>query len=816
LQLEIMLTSLRNDLRFAWRMLLKSPGFTLTAIITLALGIGGNTAVFTVMNAVLLRALPYQDPHQLVLINTHHRSDAADDDGTFTLNRYELVRDHNRSFSGAAVAVLDSLNLTGRGEPQQVPVARVSPNFFGVLGLHPQLGRSFTDDEGQPGGKPVVMITDAIWRSRFGADPNVVGQPVTLDSAPYTVIGVLPAGIHFPFLGPAEIWSPRYFELTLLDAAHLRAGTSYLTAVARLKPGTSIRSAAAELAVLHQQYSADNPKAPDSGADFTMVVGNLAELTVANVRLQLLLLSAAVGLLLLIACANVASLLLTRALARKREFAVRSALGAPRNVLIRQLLTESVLLALISGVLGLVLGFAGTRTLGVLAQSDLPPGFDITMDGQVLLFAVALSLLTGVLFGMFPALQLSRMDVNAGLREEERGSSGGHRRSYLKNLLIVVQIALCMVLIIISGLLVRSFAHLQNVALGFNPHNILTMDISLPTVKYANKAQQTAFFDELLRQVSVLPGVRNAAISASLPLTPRRISPILPEGQPEVPLGQRPFTIIEAISPDWFQTMSVPITMGRAFNASDNLQAARVGIINRALARRYWPNENPLGKHIVVGRQPPSEVVGVAEGVKNNGLAVDSQPQLYFPFSQNPWANMNLLVRTAVEPHQLVSAVRQQVYSIDHDQPVTDVQTLEELVNTSRARPKLMMSLLAVFSSIALVLVIVGIYGVIAYSVAQRRRELGIRLALGAEKSDILQLVVGQGVILAVIGTVIGLAVAVPLTRFISSLLYKVGVWDFATFALSPLLFLLIALFASYLPARRATQVQPTEALRQN
>jgi predicted permease len=406
------------------------------------------------------------------------------------------------------------------------------------------------------------------------------------------------------------------------------------------------------------------------------------------------------------------------------------------------------------------------------------------------------------------------MDLNAVLRTEERGSSGGHRRAYLKNLLIVVQIALCMVLIIFSGLLVRSFAHLENVALGFDPHTVLTMDISLPTVKYANKAQQTAFFEELLRQVSVLPGVRNAAISASVPLTPRRITPILPEGQPEVPLGQRPFTIVEAISPDWFQTMSVPITIGRPFNASDNLQAPRVVIINQALAHRYWPNENPVGKHIVVGRQPPSEVVGVAEGVKNNGLAVDSQPQIYFPFSQNPWANMNLLVRTAVEPHQLVSAVRQQIDSIDHDQPVTDVQTLEELVNTSRARPKLMMSLLAVFSSIALVLVIVGIYGVIAYSVAQRKRELGIRLALGAEKSHILQLVVGQGVILAVIGTVIGLAVAVPLTRFISSLLYNVGVWDFATFALSPLLFLLIALFASYLPARRATQVHPTEALR--
>jgi putative ABC transport system permease protein len=811
-----MLISLSNDLRFAWRMLLKSPGFTLTAIITLALGIGGNTAVFTVMNAVLLRALPYEDPRQLVLIKAHHRGDAADDDGTFTLNRYELVRDHNRSFSGVTVATLDSFNLTGRGDPQQVPVARVSPNFFAVLGLHPQLGRSFTDEEGQPGGKPVVMITNALWHSRFGADPRVIGQSVTLDSAPYTVIGVLPAGIHFPFLGPAEIWSPRYFELTLLDAAHLRAGTSYLTAVARLKPGNTIRSAAAELAVLHQQYSVDNPKAPDSGADFTMLVGNLAELTVANVRLQLLLLSAAVGLLLLIACANVAGLMLTRALVRKREFAVRSALGAPRNVLIRQLLTESVLLALISGVLGVGLGFAGTRTVGVLAQSDLPPGFDITTDGHVLLFALTVSLLTGFLFGMFPALQLSRMDVNAVLRTDDRGSSGGDRRPYLKNLLIVVQIALCMVLMIVSGLLVRSFAHLQKVALGFDPHNVLTMDLSLPTVKYANKGQQTAFFDELLRRVSVLPGVRSAAISASLPLTPRRITPILPEGQPEVPLGQRPFTIVEAISPDWFETMSVPITMGRSFHASDNLQAPRVVIINQALAHRYWPNENPLGKHIVVGRQPPSEVVGVAEDVKNNGLAVDSQPQIYFPFSQNPWASMNLLVRTAVEPHQLVAAVRQQIHGIDQDQPVTDVQSLEELVNTSHAQPKLMMSLLAVFSSIALVLVVVGIYGVIAYSVAQRKRELGIRLALGAGKSDILQLVVGQGVILAVTGTVIGLAGAVLLTRFIATLLYKVDVWDFATFALSPLLFLLIALFASYLPARRATRVHPTEALRQN
>jgi putative ABC transport system permease protein len=811
-----MLTSTWNDVRFAWRMLLKSPGFTLAAVLTLALGIGGNTAVFTVMNALLLRSLPYQDPHRLVLLSTHHRGDPVDEGGSFTLNRYELVRDHNRSFSGVAVAALDSFNLTGRGEPQQVPVARVSPNFFSVLGLRPQLGRSFTDDEGQPGGKPVVMITDALWHSRFGGDPSVVGKPVTLDSAPYTVIGVLPANIHFPFLGPAEIWSPRYFELTLLDAAHLRAGTSYLTAVARLNSGASIKSAAAELEVLHEQYSKENPKAPDSGANFTMTVGNLEELTVANVRLQLLLLSAAVGLLLLIACANVASLLLARALARKREIAVRAALGAPRSVLIRQLLTESVLLALLSGAFGLGFGYAGTRTLGALAQSSLPSGFDITMDVRVLLFALAISLLTGFLFGMFPALQLSRTDMNSELRDEERGSTGGQGRMQLKNLLVVVQIALCMILMIVSALLVRSFAQLQNVALGFDSHNVLTMDISLPTVKYASKDRQVAFFDELLRKVSVLPGVSNAAISASLPLTPRRITPVLPEGQAEVPLAQRPFIIIEAISPDWFQTMRVPIAMGRQFTASDNAEAPRVVIINQALAHRYWPNENPVGKHIIVGRQQPSEVVGVAQGVKNNGIAVESQPQLYFPFSQSPWANMNLLVRTAVEPHQLASAVQQQIYSIDRDQPVTDVQTLDELVNASRAQPKLITFLLSAFSSIALVLVIVGIYGVIAYSVAQRRRELGIRLALGADRSDILQLVVKQGIILAVIGIGVGLATALLLTRVISSLLYKVSAWDFATLALSPLVFLVIAVFASYLPARRATQVHPNEALRQN
>src|SRR5947209_722457 len=586
-----MLTSIGNDVRYALRMLMKSPGFALAAMITLALGIGGNTAVFTVTNAVLLRALPYHEPQQLVLLNTQRRANR--NQSGFTLNRYDLVKARNQSFSGVAVFTNDSFNLTGHGDPQQVPVARVSPDFFSVLGVAPQLGRTFTDDEGQPAGKPVVMISDALWHTRFGGDPNVVGQTISLDSAPYTIIGVLPAGVPFPFVGPAEVWSPRYFELTLLSTEHLRAGTGYLTGIARLKPGVSIQSATAELEVLHQQYSQENPKAPDSGSDIAMAVDDLQSLIVKDIRPKLMTLFEIVPLVLLIACANVASLLLSRALARKREIAIRTALGAPRKTLVRQLLTESVLLSLISGALGLGLGFWGTRILGHLAQSNFPPGMALTMDGRVLLFTIAVSLITGLAFGIFPALHLLRTNVNAELRDEGRGTTGGHRRVQVKNILVIVQIALCMVLLIVASLLIRTFANLQHVELGFDPQNVLTMNVSLSTVKYANKDQQVAFFDELVRTVSALQGVRNAAVAAALPLNPKRITPVLPEGQPEVELARRPFIIIEAVSPAWFQTVRVPIRMGRSFDDHDNAQSPKVILVNETFARRYFPNQNP-------------------------------------------------------------------------------------------------------------------------------------------------------------------------------------------------------------------------------
>ncbi len=808
-----MLTALRLDLKYALRMLWKNPGFTLAAMLTLALGIGGNTAIFTVTNALLLKSLPYRDAHELVMLQTE-RPGSRDAGGDLTLIHYELIRDRNRSFSGIAVWAIDSLSLTGRGEPEQVPVARISPNFFQVLGVAPQAGRTFVADEGQPAGKPVVMISDALWHSHFGGDPNVVGQTLTLDSMPCTIIGVLPAGVQYPFVGPADVWSPRYFELSLMTPERLRSGVGYLSAVARLAPGASLKSAAAELAVLHSQYTQENPKAPDAGSDVSVVAGNLQELTVANIHTLLVVLSLAVGLVLMIACANVASLLLSRALARTKEIAIRTALGARRSTIVRQLLTESILLALISGAIGLALGAWGTHMLSQLGGANLPQGFAIVMDSHVLIFTLVISLLTGIVFGIFPALKLAWTNVNSQLRDEARGSTGGQRRMQAKNLLVIVQIALCVVLLIGASLMIRSFQRLQRVDLGFDPSNVLSMNVSLPTSKYPKGDQQIAFFDELLRRMNAVPGVTSASISAALPLTPRRITPILPEGQPEVPLAQRPFIIIEAIGNDWFHTMGVPLKSGHPFSEHDNAQAPKVVIVNEALAKRFWPNENPIGKHIVVGRQTGSEVVGVASGVKNNGLAADSKPQLYLPFAQLPWTSMNILVRTAMDPHQLIAPLRQQVYSLDPDQPVTDVQTIDELLNTSRSQPRFTMFLLAALSIVALILAIVGIYGVIAYTVAQRRPEMGIRLALGAQKNDILRLVVGQGVFLTLTGVIIGIIAALIGTRMMASLLYEVKARDLATFTLTPLLFLLVGFLASYLPARQATNGDPSEILR--
>jgi putative ABC transport system permease protein len=805
-----MQSPLRN-LRFALRMMMKSPAFTAAIVITLALGIGANAAIFTVANAVLLRPFPYRDPAQIISI---HAKDQTKDFGT-TLLRYETVRDRNRSFEGVAVWANDNLNLTGDADPMQVPVARVSPNFFSLLGVKPQLGRTFTVEEGTPPGKPVVMLSDSLWRARFHADPSIVGRTVNLDATASEVIGVLPANVQFPFVGTAEIWSPRYFEFSLMTPERLRQGVGYLEMIGRMHPGTTLNEADSELAVLNRQYREQNPTAPDAGPGVEMVVLSLRELVAGNVRNKVLMLMAAVGLLLLIACANVASLLLARALVRKREVAIRTALGASRRIIIAQLLTESVLLAVVAGAFGAALAWAATRALAAWGAAQLPEGIPVGVDARVLLFTLALSVFAALLFGLIPALPISRVDMNAALREESRGASAGRVRARLNDALVVGQVALSLVLLIGTGLLVRSFVRLLRVDPGFDARNVVTMNVSLSTLRYAKPDQQIAFFDDVLRRVSALPGVRHSAISAALPLSWKRITPVLPQGQPEVPLAQRPFVDIEAISPDWFSTMRVPLRAGRAFNAGDQAQSPPVVVVNETFARQYWPNQNPLDQHVVIGRRPvPAAVVGVAADIRNKGLEQDTQPQLYLPFSQLPWGDMNLLVRTDVPAQSVSSAVRAEIAAIDPDQPVTKIETVEQLMDDARTQPRLLLILVSAFSATALLLAIIGIYGVLSYSVAQRQQEFGIRIALGAERRDILRLVVRHGLGLAIAGIGVGLLAASVLTHLLSSMLYKTGGHDPVTFVAAPAVFLIIALLASYLPARRATRVSPIETLR--
>lgn len=799
-------------------MLVKSPGFALAATLTLALGIGSNTAIFTVANTLLLRPLPYTDPSRLALLFADRRGQLEG----FSYLRYSLLRVQTRSLSGVAVFASDTFNLTsrgnltGRGDPEQLSAARVSANFFDVLVVRPELGRAFGANGDQPEAKPEVMISHTLWLRRFGAEKDIIGESITLDSRDYTIIGVLPSSFTFSELGAnVDIWSPRVFEHSLASAERVRLGVGYLYGVARLASGTTRDQAQAEMDVLNGQYQRDNPGRPDVDPNQKVLVQDLQQHVVANFRPALLVLMGAVGFVLLIACANVASLLLSRALGRKKEIAVRAALGASRGALIRQLIVESLLLAMVSGICGILLSQWCTHMLASLTLSNLPSMAGVRMDLPVLAFTVAISLASGILFGLAPALQLSKPDLNTVLRDEGRGGTGSRGRNRARSLMVIAQVALSMVLLVGSGLLIRSFVRLQTVNLGFDPARILTMRIALPPTKYATPQQQIAFYDRVLKAVQTLPGVQAASISSALPLNPSRQSPMLPEGQPMVPLGQRPILNIQTISPDYARVLRVPLLRGREFTDHDGADAPGVAIVNEAVVRRYWPNDNPIGKHILLGQRPqPMEVVGVFSDMKNVTLGDDASPEVILPFPQLPWPLLNLSVRSAGDPRSLISAILRQASEIDKDQPLTDVRTMDDVVGSATAQPRLTMLLLGVFSATALILAMVGIYGVIAYSVAQRTQELGIRMALGADPGDVLKLVVGQGLGLTLTGIAIGLAGAFALTRLMSSLLYQTSATDPIAFAVSALLFTAVALLASYLPARRATRIDPTDALR--
>jgi len=806
-------------MRHALRMLVKSPGFAAVAISTLALGIGANTAIFTVANALLLRPLPFADPARLVAISGFPRNQ-HNLGGAVSYPFSQFVTERQQSYTGVAECTFEIFSLTGHGQPEQILSARVSSGFFDLLGVPPLLGRAFRPEEDRPGGKPVVVISYEFWTRIFARNRDAIGRTLDLNSDAYTIIGVLPPRFNFPLVGVnVDLWAPRVFDLSYVTPARVAAGGPYFHLIGRLKPGVSRQHAQAEAAVLYQQYRRDKPGAYDATLDLQMSIGDLQDRIVSNLRPLLLILSAAVGLVLLIACANVASLLLARSLGRKKEFAVRTALGAPRRVLIRQLLAESVLLSLLSGGVGVLLGLAGTRFLSTLSTETFPQiatvqsGLD--MDGRVLLFTLVISIASGVLFGLTPSLQLSKPDLHSMLRDEGRGSSANRSRSRARRLLVVGQVALSMVLLVGSGLLVRSFLRLRAASPGFDPKNLLTMDITLPPAKYSTAARLTSFYDQVLERVQRIPGVESAALSTALPAEPNHQTPVLFEGQPPLVLGKRPIVFIQQLSPDYAKTLHVPLLAGRVFSAHDDAKAPRAAILNQSAAEQFFAGQDPVGKRVWIGTLPnPFQVVGVLADVKNAGLALPPQAEVFLPLPQLVSTYMCLSLRTRLDPHGVIAAVRREIAAVDPDQPLTRVQSGDELLESASAQPRFIMLLIGLFAATAFLLAALGIYGVIAYSVAQRTGELGIRIALGAAGRDIFRLVVGDGLSLTLIGIAIGLAASLTLTRLLSSLLYDTSATDPVTFALCAVLFTAVAALASYLPARRATRVDPAATLR--
>jgi putative ABC transport system permease protein len=799
-----------RDLRYSARMFGRAPGFTALAIATLALGIGANTAIFTVASSVLLRSLPYKEPGQLVRISTHRDGSCC-----VSLPYFTLLSAANRSFSGVTAYQFDAVNLAVPEGAEQIDAERVTGNFFDVLGAKLLAGRTFTPEEDQPGGNQVVLIGHELAKRLFGGAQSAVGQHLALDSRDYTIIGVVPPKFGVQLLGrQPEIWMPRVIEFSLTTPARVNLGGMYYEAIGRLRPGATHAQARAETDVIFQQYKHNKPGNFDATSDVAMTVVNLQSNLVANVRPTLLILSAAVGFVLLIACANVASLLLFRALVRRKEFAVRSALGAPRSTLVRQLLTESVLMAVMSGGLGIFLGYLGTRFLGAFTQTNLPQVADVPMDWRVLAFTLAISVLSGILFGLTPSLQLSSPDLGSVLSDEGRSSTGSRQRNRARNMLVAAQVALSMVLLIGSGLLIRSFMRLRTVAPGFDAKNMLTAQTFLPPSSFPQPADRIAFYQNALQRLQSIPGVESAAISTALPVVPTHATPVRFEGQPEVDLGRRPIVFFESISPDYPKAMGVPLVEGRAFDGRDDPTSAPVAMVNQATVRRFWPSQDPIGKLIWVGRFPPCQVVGVLADIKNDSLASPTQPEVFLPFPQLASPVLYFTVRSSMDPHSLASALRSQIVAANRGQPITDVRTMEERLESASAQTRSMMLLIGVFSATALILAVVGIYGVIAYSVVQRTQELGIRIALGASSADIFRLVIGNGLRLAAAGILVGLAASFALTRLMSSLLFQTSATDPIIFAASAALFAAVAMLASYLPARRAMRINPTDALR--
>jgi len=796
-----------QDIRYGARMLWKSPGFTAVVVAALALGIGANAAIFSVVDATLIRPLRYKDPDRLLMVWE-----------TFTArNRLRNVvspanfldwQAQNKVFQEMAALTDFPANLIGVGEPEELRAQAVTGKFFAVLGVQAARGRTFRPEEDRPNAPAVVVLSHELWERRFGSDPGIVGRSINLDASPAEVIGIAPRGLRF--VDKADLWA-----LLRLDPArdYRKISGRYLAAVARLKPGVSLEQARAEMHTIAKRLEQDHP-AFSKGWGVNLVP--LEEQIAGELQRPLWVLLGAVGLALLIACANVANLLLARAASRQKELAVRASLGAGRWRVVRQLLTESLMLAAAGGAAGLLVARWGLDALIALAPADTPRLHEISLDLRVLAFAAGVCVLTALVFGLGPALLAARASLHDALKEGGRSPLAGLRSRRLSGALVVAEISLSLVLLIGAGLLIRSFARLTAVNPGFETGRLLTARVTLPGRNYQPQ-QRVAFFRDAIQRLKALPGVRSVSAVSWLPFGGRRSATGFNiEGRPKPGPGENPVTDVRTIHPNYFRTMGIPLLRGRDFTERDTAEAPRTFVINQALTRKYWPNEDPIGQRIAVfmGDQVFGEIVGIVADIKDQTLDANVLPTVFYAHPHLTYGSMTLVVRATGDPAALAKAVTGVVRSLDPNQPVADIRAMEEVLSETVSRQRFNMLLLMVFAGVAVALAAVGVYGVMAYSVAERRHEIGVRMAVGARQGDVLRLVLGQGLLLALAGAALGLAGAAALTRLMASLLFEVKPTDPLAFAAATLVLAAVALLACYLPARRASRVDPLTALR--
>ena len=797
------------DLKYALRMLVKSPAFSFVAIITLALGIGANTAIFSVINAVLLRPLPYPEADRIVFFEGEDRAKGITESNN-SVPDFQDWTAQSQAFSHTAFYWTGSAALSMQGgEPERVPRAGVSSAFFDLLGVQPMLGRSFLAQEDQPNTTTVAILSEGLWKRRFGSDRDVIGKTITVNTVPLTVVGVMPAGFEFP--DKTQIWIPSGTEF----AKEPRDNRSY-SILGRLKPGVGLTQAQSQISAINAQLA----KAfPDTNKGWDARLSRLHDLLVRSVRPSLLILLGAVGCVLLIACANIANLLLVRAASRQKEFAIRAAIGAGRSRILRQLLTESTLLSAIGCAVGLLLSFWLIDVLLSISPPDSPRFSEANLDYRVLVFTLAISAVTAVIFSLAPALHASKLDLSSSLKEGGR-TEESFRRTKMRSFLLIGEMAMSLILLVGAGLLIKSFMRLQEVKPGFNPDHVLIASLSLPGAKYKEDQQRIDFYRALIERLAAVPGVKAVGAGVNLPLRATNYSigrSLVPEGRP-LNADESVNASWSTITPNYFEVLQVPLLVGRIFNERDNASAPKVVIVNRKVATKCFGSENAaIGKRITIWRDEdfPREIVGVVGDTKPGGLEDQDAEQIYTPHSQDgSWGFMTLVIRTAGDPAAMINTVRREVLGLDKDLPIFNVKTMDDVVTASIGSRRLSMSLFSVFAGVALLLAAIGTYGVMAYAVTQRTRELGIRMALGAARGDVFGLVLRQGVGLVSIGIVLGLVGAIATNRALNSVLYGVGSLDLGAFAAAISLLVLVALLACYFPARRATLVDPVQALR--